>query len=386
MPEPIVPERPLCVLHVAECFGGGVLEMVRLVAERSVQAGHRHTIAYGRRPETPKDPRSVIDPRVGLEELDWHRRSAGSQVAVGRRLRWLCDALGPDVVHLHSSFAGAVGVAALRGRCSLLYTPHAFASSVGSSPARQLVLRGLERLILRGADAVGAVSRSEAETARELGARNVRCVPNGIPELDAVVWPDAAIRPVPARPRVVGVGRLIPQRRPVESARILAGIAEVADVAWLGGAGYGPMAEAGFAALAGAGAPPTGWLPRERVLREMRDAAAYLHWTAWDGLALSLLEAVACDTVAVASDVPPNRELLDPRALCRTEEEAIACLRRTLADPEFAGELRLAQRDRAGGHSAAAMVQGWTELYEELAPTLARGRSRRRAADSLPPP
>jgi glycosyltransferase involved in cell wall biosynthesis len=358
--------------------------MVRLVAERSVQAGHRHTIAYGRRPETPEDPRSVVDAGVGMFELDWRRRSPLSQVEVARRVRWLCDALRPDVVHLHSSFAGAVGVPALRGHCPVLYTPHAFASAVGGSAPRRALLREFERLIVRHADAVGAVSGTEAEMARTLGARRVLCVPNGIPELDAATWTEAVVRPVSEQPRVIGVGRLIPQRRPQECARILAGVADVAEVAWLGGAGYGTVAEAGFSALAEAGARPTGWLPREQILAALRDATAYLHWTAWDGLALSLLEAIACDTVAIASDVGPNRELLHPEALCTSEEDAIARLRRVVSDAEFAGRLRLAQRERAADHSASAMVRGWTGVYEELAPTPARGRNQRRPADAAP--
>ena len=375
MPDP--PQRRLRVLHVAEAFGGGLFEMVRLVAEGGARAGASHTIAYGRRPETPAEPRKVIDPAVGLVPLDWRRRSPATQVSAGRALRRLCRELEPDVVHLHSSFAGAIGVVALRGIAPLVYTPHSFASSLhGTARARRLLLAQVERLIVRGADLVGAVSGSEAEIARRFGARRVECVPNGIPELDQVSWERPLLRS-DERPRVIAAGRLIEQRRPLACARILSAVSDVAQVAWVGGGGpAGSLRTEATAALTAAGAPPTGWTAREQVLSELRRSTAYLHWTAWDGQALSLLEAIACDTVAVASDLPPSRELLDERQLCASEQEAVTLLRRILADPEFAAELRAGQRERAARHSAAAMVEGWIAIYTELARTRTRRRSR----------
>lgn len=366
MPDPVTGQ--LRVLHVAEAFGGGLFEMVRIVAERSASTGASHTIAYGRRPETPADPRNSIDASVRLVALDWRRRAPLTQVTAARALRRLCRELEPDVVHLHSSFAGAIGVPALRGLAPLVFTPHSFASSLqGGSSLRRAGLRSLERLIVGGADTVGAVSNSEAQTARELGARRVVCVPNGIPELDQVCWTQPPMRTFD-QPRVMAAGRLIEQRRPLECARILSGVCDVADIAWIGGGGpEGKLKREATAALTAAGARPSGWLPREQVLNALRGSAAYLHWTAWDGQALSLLEAMACDVVAVASDLPPNRELLDARQLCSSEGEAVALLRRLIADPQFAGELRAAQRERATRHSATSMADGWNAIYEKLA-------------------
>jgi glycosyltransferase involved in cell wall biosynthesis len=277
-------------------------------------------------------------------------------------------------------------VAALSGRVPLVFTPHAFASSIPrSSRSTSAAIRGVERLIVRRADVVGAVSESEAAAARDLGARRVAAIPNGIPELDAPVS-RAARRRHDVPPRVVAAGRLIDQRRPEACARILAGAADLAEIAWIGGGGpEGEKRDRALAALREAGATPTGWLPRERVLEELRASTVYLHWTAWDGQALSLLEALACDAVAVASDVAPNREVLGPRQLCSTEEEAIALLRQILTDPQLAEELLADQRQRGARHSATTMVSRWAELYEELAPARARARNQRRSADENSP-
>ena len=50
------------------------------------------------------------------------------------------------------------------------------------------------------------------------------------------------------------------------------------------------------------------------------EAKVYLHWTAWDGLPLSILEAMANDVVVIASDIPANRELSVPSRSSATSQ------------------------------------------------------------------
>ena len=97
------------ILEVTESFATGTMEVVRLVSEGMARAGHRVAIAYGERPETPLDLRATVDDEVELIPLPWTDRSVGAQVSSVRALRSLCRQWQPDVIHLHSSFAGFVG-------------------------------------------------------------------------------------------------------------------------------------------------------------------------------------------------------------------------------------------------------------------------------------
>jgi glycosyltransferase involved in cell wall biosynthesis len=360
----------LRIAHVAEAFGGGLLEVVRAMAEGAAKDGCEVLIAYGRRPETPDEPAELISDAVEVRGLPWGNRSPIEQLRAGRALRRLLAEFEPDVVHLHSSFAGLVGGVVAGGRWPVVYTPHAFASCLpGLGGARRRMIAAAERLAISRARIVGAVSTSEADTAYALGARRVRVVRNGIPELDEEPRETAKVLTMPAlRPRVIAGGRLVGQRRPDACARILGALSDEADVAWVGGGGEGDGAWADTTReqLASAGVPVTGWLPREQALEEMARATVYLHWTAWDGQALSLLEAMAEDTLVIASDIEPNREVLGHSQVCATEEEAVLLLRRVLGDPGLMREMLQQQRSRRMRFGAQRMAQEWLALYEDV--------------------
>ncbi len=165
---------------------------------------------------------------------------------------------------------------------------------------------------------------------------------------------------------MIALGRTVPQRRPAACAQILGSLAGAADVAWIGGAG-GSRGVAGAEALRSAGVPVSGWLARGRVLAELERATAYLHWTAWDGLPLSVLEAMARDTVVVASDIGPNRELLGDGQVCAGRGGGRGAAPGRARRRALGEELLAEQRRRRSRYGAAAMVEGWLRLYARLA-------------------
>jgi glycosyltransferase involved in cell wall biosynthesis len=217
---------------------------------------------------------------------------------------------------------------------------------------------------------VGAVSESEARFAREMGARDVRVISNGIPELDE---PPQAPARRPERPLVCASGRMALQRRPDACARILAAVKDLADVAWIGGGrDDDDYARSSRAMLEDAGVPLSGWLPRDEALRRLGEATTYLHWTSADGQPLSVLEALARDVVVVASDIPPNRDILGAAQVREREEDAIALIRDVLTDAGRAEELLRSQRERASRYGARAMATAWLALHRELAASRTR--------------
>lgn len=365
------------ILQVIESFGGGSMQVALTISERLAAAGHELAVAHGSVAESPRDARAAISAHIELFPVRWGRAPQNQARAMGE-LRSIARGWSPDVVHLHSSFAGFAGALGLRGLAPLVYTPHGYSFiRTGQSRAQEIALRLAEAAVARRVDLVGVVSEEERTRALEIRARRVRVVPNGIAELDD---PPGAPGDRPTDPpRIVALGRLDPARRPAAAARIMAGLRDIAEPEWIGG-GEQELAEA----VRAAGVPTTGWLERGEALRHLAAATACLHWSAWDAQPLSVLEAMARDVVVVASDIGANRELLGARQVCGREEDARALLRSALTDPDLREELLAQQRRRRVGYSAARMASQWEEVYSELAGS-SRARSRRPAPGSREP-
>ena len=358
-------EPPLRVLHVTEAFGGGVLEMISTVSGGGVAGGDQVAVAYGRRPETPADPGPKFAPGVELIPLGWERRTPTAQVAAWRALGRVVRAWRPDVVHLHSSFAGLAGAIVLPRRLPSVYTPHGYSFSMRDQHrATRSAFRLLERFTASRVTAVGAVSEAEAAEARSVAPPDkVLVVPNGVPELDGLD-PDAPLPDRRAPGRAIALGRITAQHLPEASARILAAAADAGEVEWVGGGGRGDIPPE---VVSGLGVPVSGWLERDEALARLREAVVLLHWTGWDGQPLSILEAMAADVVVVGRDIPPVREILGPERVTTDEREAARLVRLALTDPDWRDAALREQRLRRTRYRASSMVAGWRSVYRRLA-------------------
>lgn len=357
---PEVGERgPLRVLEVAESFATGTMGVATLVAERVAAGGDHAAIAYGVLAETPGSVRELVAPEVELFELPWAGRTVAAQLRAARALRRICREWRPDVIHLHSSFAGFVGSLAIARAAPTVYTPHGYSVLSASSAALRTVYGLAERIVAHRVSMVGAVSAGEAELARGFGARRVEIVPNGIPELDQPA--PASERPADP-PLVVAMGRITRARRPLETARILGALRGSAEVAWIGGGSRDDDA-GGVKRL---GVPVSGWLGRDEAVRRLSEATVLLHWSAWDSHPLSVLEAMALDVVVIASDIGPNRDLVGDGQVAGSEDGALALVRRALSDGDYRAGLIESQRARRGRYGAERMAEDWLRIYREL--------------------
>ena len=371
------PNEGIKVLHVVEAFGGGVFEQLRHLTARLPSHGVASTIAYGRRLETPAEPRDVIAPDVELIELRWGRRTVSGEIVALRAIRRVMRDVNPDVVHLHSSFAGLLGALATPRGVPTVYTPHGYSFTMTNrGHVSRLVFREIETLVGARVDVIGAVSRSEQAAAVALGVpAEIVVVENGIPELDHPHRLSSSRHG--ARPRVVAMGRIGPARRPADAARILAGVADIADVEWIGD---GPDAR-DRAMVERMGVPVSGWLPRAEAVKRLQRADIYLHCAGWDGQPLSVLEALAVGCVVVGSNIPPLRDIVPDVQRFDTPEEAVSVLRALLADQELANSCRAAQARIAHLHSANRMAWRWANVYGGLLAVRRRSRHARRAVE-----
>jgi glycosyltransferase involved in cell wall biosynthesis len=246
----------------------------------------------------------------GIPRLHWPAtRSPGLHtVPETRRLRRLISAVEPDVVHLHSAKAGLAGRLAVRGSRPTLFQPHGW-SWLAARGATAFGALAWERLAARWTHLLVCVGEGEAAHARRrrVGGRHL-VVRNGV-DL-------ANFRPVDERTRIAARDRLEIDRD-VPLAVCLGRITrqkgqDVLLAAWPRVRSRCPAVQL---CIVGDGeALPTlrAWAPPGvRFMPPVTDPRC---WYAasdvvvlpsrWEGLSLTLLEALASGCPVVVADIP----------------------------------------------------------------------------------
>lgn len=312
------------VLHVTECFAAGTGRAVVNFARSSGPAGVEHGLVA-------LDRGSGLAEEPGVREAFMHL-DVGSGPA-----RTLLPALGaslaawrPDVVHLHSTIAGLAVRGLPRALPPLVYTPHCYAFLRQDLPrAARLAVLAAEKALAPRLSAVVGVSPHELSWARRLSASTPRCLVSNWADLGDGEAPASpappALRTDPDGPlRVVGVGRLSPQKDPQQFADVVRALHERGrdvEAVWLGDGD-----EALAAALTGAGVTVSGWVPRSEVVARIRAADVLLHTAAWEAAPLVVFEALALGTPVLARELPQYAGLLSSDMLYRSVAEATSAL------------------------------------------------------------
>lgn len=293
------------IAHVVESFGAGTLSMVSAIANQQARAGHAVSVLHSLREETPANWQTLFDPRIDFVELPMIRAiHPGADWRAGRLLLAALKRFQPEIVHLHSSKAGALG-----RLVSLAYRgPRWFCSPHGLSflqraegRLKNTIFLLIEKLLARIPVTFIACSPSEAEQIRSHLSQRVAVVNNAV-DL-------ATIPPAPGNAGVVRigtVGRVALARNPELFASIAAALrGEGVEFVWIGGG-----EPSGEAALRAAGVAVSGWCNRDEALRQLATLDIYIQTSLWEGLPVAVIEAMAAGLPVVATNVVGNRDLV----------------------------------------------------------------------------
>jgi glycosyltransferase involved in cell wall biosynthesis len=298
---------PRHVLHATEHLAAGVLAFLVLATRELVQAGVHQTVVYSRRDETPLDLPSQFDPRVRLVEIAGPREH-GHWVflrALRQALRDELRAHRYDALHLHALKAGVVGRLALGAPPPALppvfYSPHGLASLNRQRPLMGAMASLLERVAAFGPCHPVGCGHGEALELQRLTRRDAVVLENPVDEAYFQVQ-----RQPDATPRVVAVGRACAQKGPKQFAELAARFhyaGEPVQFVWVG-AGE-PRHEQMLRAV---GVEVTGWVGQDEVRAQLARAHVYVQTSHWEGMPLSVLQAMAAGVPCVVTDVVGNRD------------------------------------------------------------------------------
>ena len=312
----------------------------------------------------PLDLRRAIDPRADLTAL--YRF-----IEIVRRVR-------PDIVHAHSSKAGAV---ARLGRLShmqtpVVYTPHGYAfAGYFSRPVERLAYRETERALSHLATRVVCVCKAEGRLAATIGPKErVRVIHNGI-DMPGACLPD------PGMSRLGGEGPVIcalTELRPgkgietlIEATPSLRAQHPDAQIA-IWGEGPALASLCSRAQDVGAAEALHFFGPSTAPLSVLRGADVFVHPSWAESFPYVILEAMAVGLPIVASDVGgvgealANEEsgLLVPPGDRKALAQALSSL---LDDAGRAARMGDAGRRRVEQRfTRTAMIDRLLEVYSEV--------------------
>ncbi|KVD93274.1 glycosyl transferase [Burkholderia stagnalis] len=333
------------IVQVVESTATGTLSIVRLIANRFAEHGHEVHVIYSVRADTPAALGDLFDRRVALHHVQMSGAHALTSIVTLRRmLVRLC----PDVIHLHSSLAGFIGriaTIATLADAVLLYSPHciSFMRRDTSAAKRRLFIM-LERLAGIRPCRYVACSESERRAIRSHLGRPAEVIENAIGRTAA---------PPPSRQRstahsceVVTAGGIRVQKNP----RLFAEIARRMPDSHIRFTWIGDGDDTLRLKLAAAGVQVTGWLPHDAVTERLRSADIYLSTSTWEGMPVSLIEAMACGLAIVATRCAGNVDVIDPPRtgiLFDDIDMAITMLGRLAGNPHACARLGAAARREA---------------------------------------
>lgn len=291
-------EPSFSVLHCAETVKGGVATYLRELLPLQVSAygagAVRVLIPRSQRTELPDCAGAII------KTFDDRGSRVTNAWTLGRTARrWVLES-APHVVHLHSTFAGAMVrplLAVLPVRPAIVYCPHgwAFDRPMGSLTRHVVVL--VERGLARLSEVIVCISEHERRIAlqRGLPAGRLQLVRNGVAAKPA---PREGLEPdwVGSGARLMFVGRFDHQKG---LDVLLAAMRELETVAQCAVAGMPVLGDAAVRL------PPSvlalGWLSPGQLETAYQSADALVVPSRWEGFGLVAVEAMRAGLAVIAS-------------------------------------------------------------------------------------
>lgn len=293
------------ILYIVEAMGGGVFTYIVDLANELADSYDMY-IAYAVRKQTPENYRDYFDKRIHLIEVKNFERAINpaKDILAFFEIRKIANEVNPDVVHLHSSKAGAIGRMAFNGKVPMFYTPHGYSFLMENyKPIKRAVFKLIEAICAKRNCITISCSEGEHQETLKL-TQHATYVNNGInmAELQKII--DKT--PKMSHPfTVYTLGRICYQKNPMLFNSIAEALPNIQFI-WIGD---GELRNE----LTSPNIKITGWVNRTTAIKYAVNADVFLLPSRWEGLPISLLESMYMKKICVVSNVIGNRDVIHHR-------------------------------------------------------------------------
>ena len=346
------------VLFVVEAMGGGVFTYIVDLANQLIEEYDLY-IAYAMRPQTPKDIKMYFDNRVKLIEIKSFTRSINvlKDWKTVVELKKLEKSIQPDIIHLHSSKAGALGRLIFNGKkVALFYTPHAYSFLMADyGKIKRNIFRMIEAMLSKTHSITISCSNGEHNETLKL-TKNAELVNNGvnIREIDGIM--NSLVKSDEKIYKVFTLGRICEQKNP-ELFNELALSMPNEKFLWIGDGNLKHK-------LTSPNITISGWVNRKKALELASECEVFILTSVWEGLPISLLESMYLKKICVVSDVIGNRDVISNGIngyLCNTTEDFI----RAINSDEHNSIIVNAYNDILNKYNVDLMKEKYSNIYKK---------------------
>lgn len=278
-------------------------------------------IAYSTRKQTPKDWENYFDANIKLIRVNNFTRDINliKDIKAILEVKKIVKKEKPDIVHLHSSKAGAVGRIAISGKqAQLYYTPHGYAfCKKDESKAKIAFYKMIEKLLGRRKCMTIACSQGEYEASKQVTKKSIY-INNGIDieEIRQYILHESKELVDIKKLKICTVGRIGAQKNPQVFNQIAEKFPDL-QFTWIGD---GELRNT----LKSPNIVVTGWLDRKTTIKQLYQNDVFILPSLWEGLPITLLEAMFLEKICMVSDVIGNKDVIKNEKngfICKTKDE-----------------------------------------------------------------
>ena len=351
------------ILHVVEAFGGGVFSYL-VGLTKSLAKKYDIYILYAIREQTPVDYESYFDKRVHLIQVKNFTRKIDPKrdIKAFGELKKIAKEINPDIIHLHSSKAGAIGRLAFNGRkIPVFYTPHGYSFLMENQSKKKCMMYKLIEGIcaMRKSTTISCSVGEHRETLKL--TKKAEYVNNGVDvqELQRIIS-EVPVDPKNSPITVCTLGRITYQKNPSLFCQIATALPQVQFI-WIGDGELRSELTADNITV-------TGWVKREEAIALCMKSQIFLLPSLWEGLPISLLEAMYMKKLVIVSDVIGNRDVVHNCVngfVCKNLEEYVAAIRKGVQmDTDCLIYIDHAHQEILSEYSLDVMCRKYDEIYQ----------------------
>lgn len=290
----------------SDVMGGASIHLLDLAAGAKA-LGHDVVIGVG---NANPSKQSLFQERAALMGLECYgikslvrEISPVKDISCYLELRAFLKAHSPDIVHVHSSKAGIIGRLAARSlSLPVVFTVHGWAFTEGVSSKRRFLYRWIERIMSRFASMIITVSDYDRKLAidnKVSDPERMITVHNGMPESHE----HAVLELHPPLLKLIMVARF---EKPKNQASVLRAVASLKPENWsLELVGDGPELQENKKLAEQLNIQDRVFFPGActQIAHRLANADVFILASDWEGLPLTILEAMRAGLPVVASNV-----------------------------------------------------------------------------------